>query len=165
MVADFTVAQGVVVDGTTNIPIKNGSGVLRDQAGGNVQNMYDLLGNPIANIPVNDYGVHSPFKMDIPRGTLDFGSVLLPVKSLEADDALPFAIEARDNANSARTAATAAVTAAEKAAADVKRVIDEAGGFGIGGGIFVDPDTGRYYVGSASSGGSAPEADMDDGIF
>src|SRR4051794_2217946 len=98
MPAPYTVSQGVVIDGTTNQPIKGGSGVLRDAAGGAVQAMYDLLGNPIANIPVNDFGVFSPFGMDIPRGTLDFGSVLLPVKSNEVDDALPVAVEARDNA-------------------------------------------------------------------
>jgi hypothetical protein len=114
--AAYTVSQGVVIDGTTSQPIRGGTGVLRDVAGGDVQPMFDLLGNPIASIPVNEFGVYSPFSMDIPRGTLDFGSVLLPVKSNELDDALPVAEQALVVATAAQTAAEAAQTAAEAAA-------------------------------------------------
>lgn len=133
----YTVSQGVVIDGTTSQPIKGGTGVLRDAAGGAIQPMYDLLGNPIANIPVNDFGVYSPFGMDIPRGTLDFGSVVLPVKSNELDDALPVAEAARDEAAAARVAAESALAAAQAAQAAV------ANGSNAGGGTASSLDDGE----------------------
>jgi hypothetical protein len=140
-VAPYTVSQGVVIDGTTNQPVKGGNGVLRDMAGGTVQAMYDLIGNPIASIPVNDFGVFSPFGMDIPRGTLDFGSVLLPVKSNELDDALPVAEQARDTATAAVAAATEAAAAAQAAQAAAQAAAGYAGGT-----VVVDADGIPYLV-------------------
>ena len=101
MTADFTYQQGVAIDPQTSRLVEAGSGVFRDKAGGTVQAMYDLLGNPIVGILLSDIGVHAAFKADLPRGVLTFGSVDLPAVSIEAIDASLEAQAAKEAAEAA----------------------------------------------------------------
>lgn len=81
MSADFTFDPGLVFDDTTMTTAKNATGVLRDVAGGSVQPVYDLLGNPLSGLSTNEFGYVGRFKADIGKGVLDFGSITQPVFS------------------------------------------------------------------------------------
>lgn len=109
MVADYNYQQGAVITSDSTL-VTSGTGVLKDVAGGTAQQVYDMLGNPIASIPVNALGVFPSFRADIPRGVLGFGLVDLPVSSLEAADGADALVAA---AAAAVTAESARLTAAE----------------------------------------------------
>lgn len=133
MVADFTCSQGLVIadDGTPGVNLSGGQ--LYDVAGGTAQAMYDLLGLPLASLPTSSLAVYPAFRMDIARGVLSFGSIMLPVISNEAIDshtdaaaaaaaaaaAVTVAADAATAAGAAMTAAQTAQNAAEAAAASV----------------------------------------------
>ena len=111
---DYTYAQGVVIDPVTSELVQSGTGIFKDTAGGVVQDMFDLVGTQVAGIDVGPLGVHIAFKADIPHGVLSFGSVELPVVSIEA-------INSGLEAAAAQAAAEGALDLTRTYAADMER--------------------------------------------
>lgn len=103
----------VLVEETGSLAIGS-KGVLRPSAGATPVAVYDLNGSPIADIPVGPLGVHPGFRADIANGVLDFGSVLLPVVSLES---LSAALQAQAAADASAASAAAAQDSAAAAEA------------------------------------------------
>lgn len=109
----------VMVETTGELAI-GATGVLRATEGGDPVNLYDLNGSAIPSVLVGPKGAHQAFKADIPNGVLDFGSVILPKLSDQAQvaaiDAMAAAENAETIANDASATASQALATAQLAA-------------------------------------------------
>lgn len=95
---DYTYAPAPVLVETTGDFAINATGVLRASDGGDPVQVFDLNGSPLTSVLVGPKGAHQAFKADLSDGILDFGSVLLPAISLEAQRAALLAVEKADAA-------------------------------------------------------------------
>jgi len=132
--ADYTYAPFLLIDDVTGDVVRNAAGgQLLDQAGGVVQPVYDLLDAPVASLTTNAKGVGAAFKADVPFGVVSFGSIALPVISVEAQQsgleaaaAQAAAEAAQESAAESATSAAAAQSSAQAAAALVDAPADDA---------------------------------------
>lgn len=112
--------DSVLVETTGEFAI-GATGIFRATEGGDPVAVTDLNGSPIPSILVGPKGAHQAFKADIPNGVLDFGSVLLPKISDEAQaaglDAMSVAAGAALTAQQAQAAAQDAANSAATSAA------------------------------------------------
>lgn len=100
----YTFSPAPVLVETTGEFAIGATGVLRPTEGGDPVQVYDLNGSPLPSVAVGLKGAHQAFKADIPHGTLDFGSVLLPTISLEALTAALTAQQTAEGMNARVTA-------------------------------------------------------------
>jgi hypothetical protein len=141
MAATNTFDAGLIFDDTTLTPSQSAVGYLYDVAGGTVQTVYDLNGNPLANnqLITNSKGYCARFKAGIGRGIVSFGSVLQPVVSMEVLDAgansAAAAASAATAATNSASSASSASSAAASAAASATAAQLAAGSGGTGGGL------------------------------
>ena len=107
---------GLVLDGNGQ-PLASAAGQFRlatADGPGNVVQALDTSGSPLAAIRTSTFGLFSRFNVtagdDQATGYLDFGSVIQPVVSIEAQNSLPLARAAAAAAAQASVTATQALT-------------------------------------------------------
>lgn len=110
----YTFSEGVVLIEATGQLAIGATGVFRAATGGDPVTIYDLNDSVIPSVAVGPLGVRQAFKADIPRGLLDFGSVVIVARSDELMDA---AFEAQAISEQAALDAAAAATSSQAAAA------------------------------------------------
>jgi len=107
MAADYTYDEAVVlIEATADLAI-GATGVLRPVDGGDPVQVFDLNGSALPHVLVGPFGVHQPFRADIPQGLLDFGSKVLVKESQQQREAgleaKAIALDAAANASTALT--------------------------------------------------------------
>ena len=124
MTADYTYQPFLLLDPDTNEVIPNATGGLLLDIDGDGQQVYDLVGTPIASLSTGSKGVGNGFRADVPQGVVTFGSAGLPVVSIEAQSAGLAVLDAVTLAQAAADSANDAQLAAETAAQSVGAVPD-----------------------------------------
>lgn len=80
----YTFQPVLVIDVTSGLRAQNDTGYFLDQAGGTPQNITDLAGGALDGLPSNSDGITPAFQSGLPWGFLVFGTITLPIVSIEA---------------------------------------------------------------------------------